>query len=556
MLTQLGIKRLAALLCGAVTLFAVSGPAAAEKRVALVIGNSAYQHTAALKNPSNDATDMAGKLRALGFEVIDGTDLSKAEMETRIRAFADKLQGSDDGLFFYAGHGLAADGRNFLAPVDAKLQSETDLDFEAVDLSLVLKQMERNSRVSIVFLDACRDNPLALNLAATSRSLQVSRGLARVERAVGMMIAFSTQPGNVALDGDGRNSPFTNALLHHIDAEGTSINDMMIDVRNDVLKETDGKQVPWENSSLTGQFFFKPAEAKVADASTGADSEIAELRKEIGRIQSDQGALLASQQEQLKLLREKLANETNKVEAAKSEPANGEQATPANGEQKLATSRVIEVEPANKPAAPTAANPVEDKSVEVKPADAKIADDKSTGDKSADEKPEETKVATAEEEKGPPPEASKSEAAKLPEGITRDELATDIVTRLSELQCYQGPITKTWGDKPQDALQRFNDLSKLELPLDEPLPETLAALKDWKGEHCEIRASIPKGKKPPVANFAPKQPAPKYKAKGPSRPPYRNKSASSPPPSHHSSVGDEQQELQRAFPSTNWPGQR
>jgi uncharacterized caspase-like protein len=549
MLTQLAIKRLAAMLCGIMALLAISDPAAAEKRVALVIGNSAYQHTASLKNPSNDATDIATKLRALGFDVIDGTDLSKADMESRIRAFADKLQGSDVGLFFYAGHGLAADGRNFLAPVDAKLQSETDLDFEAVELSLVLKQMERNSRVSLVFLDACRDNPLALNLAATSRSLQVSRGLARVDRAVGMMIAFSTQPGNVALDGDGRNSPFTNALLHHIDNEGTSINDMMIEVRNDVLKETDGKQVPWENSSLTGQFFFKPVEAKVADASTGSSSEIAELRKEIGRIQSDQGALLASQQEQLKLLREKLANETNKAEAEKSEPA--------NGEQKLATSRVIAVEPAkpgDKPTETAAASPVEEKSADGKPAESKTADDKTADDKIADEKPEETKVATAEEHKGPP-ESTKPEAATLPEDTTRDELATDIITRLSELQCYQGPITKTWGERPQDALQRFNDLAKLELPLDEPLPETLAALKDWKGDHCEIRASVPKGKSP-VAHVTPKAPTPRYKAKGPSRPPYRNKSASSPPPSHHGGVGDEQQELQRAFPSTNWPGQR
>jgi uncharacterized caspase-like protein len=552
MLTQLALKRLVAMLCGVVALLAVSAPAAAEKRVALVIGNSAYQHTAALKNPSNDATDIAGKLRALGFEVIDGTDLSKADMESRIRAFADKLQGSDVGLFFYAGHGLAADGRNFLAPVDAKLQSETDLDFEAVDLSLVLKQMERNSRVSLVFLDACRDNPLALNLAATSRSLQVSRGLARVDRAVGMMIAFSTQPGNVALDGEGRNSPFTNALLHHIDAAGTSINDMMIEVRNDVLKETDGKQVPWENSSLTGQFFFKPAEAKVADASTGSDSEIAELRKEIGRIQSDQGALLASQQEQLKLLREKLANETNKVEAETPKPANkveAETPKPANGEQELATSRVITVEPAtpaNKPAETAAASPADDKVA---------VEDKSGADKSADDKaPEEAKVATAEEDKGVATKPTGPQEATLPEGITREELATDIITRLSELQCYQGPITKTWGDRPQDALQRFNDLAKLELPLDEPLPETLAALKDWKGDHCEIRASVPKGK-PPVAHFTPKAPTPKYKAKAPARPPYREKSASAPPPSHHGSAGDEQQELQRAFPSTNWPGQ-
>ena len=377
---------------------------------------------------------------------------------------------------FYAGHGLQVAGKNYLVPVDARLQNQTDVDLATIDLDLVLRAMEADQRTNIVFLDACRDNPLARSSPPTWARDRgaVGRGLAQVQAGVGTLIAYSTQPGNVALDGEGRNSPFTDALLHHIDTEGTSINDMMIEVRNDVLKETDGKQVPWENSSLTGQFFFKPAEAKVADASTGTGSEIAELRKEIGRIQSDQGALLASQQEQLKLLREKLANGPNKVEADKSEPA--------NGEQKLATSRVIEVEPAkpvDKPAETAAATPAQDKVVEDKPADGNVAYDKA---------PEETKVATAEEDKGPAPEGSKSEAATLSEGITRDELATDIVTRLSELQCYQGPITKTWGDKPQDALQRFNDLAKLELPLDEPLPETLAALKEWKGEHCEIRA--------------------------------------------------------------------
>ena len=108
----------------------------------------------------------------------------------------------------------------------------------------MLKQLERNSRISVVFLDACRDNPLASVLAASSRSLEIGRGLARIEKAVGMMIAFSRQPGNVALDGEGRNSPFTGALLRHISNEGISINDVMIEVRNDVLKATDGKQVP------------------------------------------------------------------------------------------------------------------------------------------------------------------------------------------------------------------------------------------------------------------------------------------------------------------------
>src|SRR3990172_3752158 len=280
------LKHLAACLFGLTVLIGALVPAQAEKRVALVIGNSAYQHTAPLKNPSNDATDIAEKLRELGFDVIDGTDLSKDDMEQRIRDFAAKLTGADVGLFFYAGHGLQVDGRNFLAPVDAKLKSDTDLDFEAVELNLVLKQLERNSRVSLVFLDACRDNPLAHSLAQVSRSLEIGRGLARVDKAVGMMIAFSTQPGNLALDGEGRNSPFTNALLRHIAADGASINDVMIEVRNDVLKETDGKQVPWENSSLTGQFYFKaPAPPKVAD--TGA--EIDAGRQEIARLQAHQG---------------------------------------------------------------------------------------------------------------------------------------------------------------------------------------------------------------------------------------------------------------------------
>jgi uncharacterized caspase-like protein len=161
----------------------------------------------------------------------------------------------------------------------------------------VLKQLERNARVSIVFLDACRDNPLATNLAQ-SRSLQVGRGLAQVEKAVGMMISFATQPGNVALDGDGRNSPFTHALLGHIDQEGVSINDVMVEVRKDVLAATSGKQVPWENSSLTGQFYFKPSAPKsAAEQSAETEAQIAALRQEIERLQSSQGALLQAQQE-------------------------------------------------------------------------------------------------------------------------------------------------------------------------------------------------------------------------------------------------------------------
>ncbi|WP_261334681.1 caspase domain-containing protein [Rhizobium leguminosarum] len=157
----------------------------AEKRVALVVGNSAYQHVPTLPNPKNDAGDMAAKLRDLGFVVVVGNDLDLAGVRRTISDFVDKLDGADMALFYYAGHGLQVNGENYIAPVDAKLLSYIDLEFEAVPMNLILSAMERTTRVNLVFLDACRDNPLAVNLARSmgTRSASVGRGLARVEVA-------------------------------------------------------------------------------------------------------------------------------------------------------------------------------------------------------------------------------------------------------------------------------------------------------------------------------------------------------------------------------------
>ena len=254
-------------ICAAILTVAAERADAAS-RVALIIGNSAYKHAAALKNPANDADDMAQALERLGFKVVVGRDLRKPGMESAIREFSRLLPGSKVALFYFAGHGLQVGGQNYLAPVDARLKSEADLDFEAVSLRLVLKQMERERRTNIVFLDACRDNPLAKNLARSmgTRSTAVGRGLARVETGVGTLIAFATQPGNVALDGKGRNSPFTAALVKHIGSSGKSLSEIMISVRNDVLEETGGQQVPWERSSLTGQFYFSTSGQKTVVA--------------------------------------------------------------------------------------------------------------------------------------------------------------------------------------------------------------------------------------------------------------------------------------------------
>ncbi len=239
-------------------------PAAlAEKRVALVVGNGAYEHTAALANPVNDAKDMAAALRALGFEVFEGLDLTEADFARKVRDFARAARGADAALFYYAGHGLQVEGRNYLVPVDARLSDEADLRFEALELSDVVELMERASPASLVFLDACRDNPLAQGLARSlgaSRSTSVGRGLARLDSGVGTLIAYATQPGAVAADGRGRNSPFTAALVEHLATPGLEVNQLLNRVRQTVVAATDQKQIPWTHSSLTGDFYLSPPE--------------------------------------------------------------------------------------------------------------------------------------------------------------------------------------------------------------------------------------------------------------------------------------------------------
>ena len=282
-------------------------PALAEKRVALVIGNAAYVHAGKLANPKNDATDMAANLKALGFEVILGTDLDKRGLDGKVRDFARALETSGAGVFFYAGHGLQVGGQNYIIPVDAKLESERDLDFETVRLDFVLRQMElnRDQKTNIVFLDACRDNPLARNLARSmgTRSTNIGPGLAQVDAGVGTFVAFSTQPGNVALDGNGRNSPFASALTKRIKEPGRNLNAIMIDVRRDVLAATSGKQVPWDHSALTGDFFFD-----LANAATAAP------KKAPGAVSSGEDA--AAMKERIKKLEDELKRSSDSTQSA------------------------------------------------------------------------------------------------------------------------------------------------------------------------------------------------------------------------------------------------
>jgi uncharacterized caspase-like protein len=256
------------LLLTTLLLVSISSPLRASdgfgRRIALVIGNSAYMHTAPVENPRNDAADITATLKELGFQVFGGRDLDKAAMDGLIRNFAESLAGAQMGLFFYAGHGLQVGGQNYLVPVDAKLSSAVALDFETVRLELVQRTMERAVNTNIIILDACRDNPLARNLARAlgTRSSAVGRGLAAMESGEGTLISFSTQPGNVALDGAGRNSPFAEGLLKHIRTPGDDLPSILINVRNHVMAATARRQVPWEHSALTAKVYFTPPKSK------------------------------------------------------------------------------------------------------------------------------------------------------------------------------------------------------------------------------------------------------------------------------------------------------
>jgi hypothetical protein len=252
----------------------------AARRVALVIGNSDYKSAPRLENPKNDATDLAAVLEGLGFQVTKGLDLDKIGMERTIREFAEALPGANAALFFYAGHGLQVGGQNYLVPTDARLATAAALDFELIRLDLIHRTMEREVSTNILFLDACRDNPLSRNLARAlgTRSMQVGRGLAGVESGEGTLISFSTQPGNVALDGTGRNSPFASALLTHIRTPQQDLQSILINVRKEVMTATERRQVPWEHSAMTARFFFsEPAssEASSSNGSAGQDVEVA-----------------------------------------------------------------------------------------------------------------------------------------------------------------------------------------------------------------------------------------------------------------------------------------
>jgi len=265
-----------------------AGAAKADRRVAFVVGNGAYRNVAQLPNPPVDAKAMALVLRNVGFEVVEGTNLTRDAMTEKLLDFGKKAQGADVAVFFYAGHGIAIGGTNYLLPIDADVKSEMDVKLgAAINIDLTLDQTMSDAKVKLVFLDACRDNPFAAKIKSNSatRSVSVQSGLAEMKSGEGTLIAFATGPGQTALDGEvGTNSPFTRALIAHITTPGVEIQQAMTEVRAQVNEETNKGQLPWGHTNLIGSVYLNtvatPAPGSAASptpaavATGGSDVEL------------------------------------------------------------------------------------------------------------------------------------------------------------------------------------------------------------------------------------------------------------------------------------------
>jgi len=230
-----------------------------------VIGNGIYTYVRALPNPTNDARAIAKSLRDIGFTVSEGIDLDRATMQKMTRDFLREAVRAQIAVIYYAGHGVQIDGRNYLVPVDVRLQAGGNLTETMIDMDTILAGLDDQVRTNILIIDACRNNPMARQTAsaAPERSIEAGSGLAAptapnsgATLGAGTLIAFATAPGQVALDGQGANSPFSAALSHHIGAPGLEVQQMLTRVRAEVVAATKNKQVPWSNSSLLGEVYL------------------------------------------------------------------------------------------------------------------------------------------------------------------------------------------------------------------------------------------------------------------------------------------------------------
>jgi uncharacterized caspase-like protein len=495
------------ILCAAAT----GAWAAQPKRVALVIGNSAYQFSSPLSNPTNDAADMAAALKRLGFEVVEGRDLDESGMRRTIKRFAEVLTGADVGLFFYAGHGLQVGGHNYLVPVDAKLESPAGLDFELIRLDVIHRTMERETKTNVIFLDACRDNPLSRNLARSmgTRSSQIGKGLAVVESGVGTLISFSTQPGNTALDGDGRNSPFAGSLIRHIGNPREDLSTLLIQVRNEVMAATKDQQIPWEHSALRSKFYFAalpPVEAANPTEpsyerrvelefwmSVKDSSDAAVLGTYLGRYPNGEfapiaRALIEHYERQLKLQAASREEERKRQEEMRKEAEVKRLEDERRAREAALAEERKRAEAAKDSSQVKRVDEQQQAEVAARTEELRKALEEARTAREAAKAAEQQRLAAlkaAEEARSRAKMASLS-AATHELTAEASALARGLQTELRRVGCDPGDADGTWGPKARNALKEFASATKLSLTIETPTEAALQALKEKKGRICAL----------------------------------------------------------------------
>jgi hypothetical protein len=464
-------------------------PALADKRVALVLANSAYQNVAQLTNPVNDGTVMAATLKDAGFDVVDfRRDLPAAETRRALRDFADRARDADIAVVYYAGHGIEVDGGNYLIPVDAKLERDTDVYDEALSLDRILIAIEPVRKLRLVILDACRDNPFAKSMKRTVASRAVGQGLAKIEpTSPNMLIAYSAKAGSTAADGDGNNSPFTIALSKHLTTPGLDVRRAFGFVRDDVLKSTANRQEPFVYGSLGGDDVpLVPAPAKAAPPpAPSAQSEARrdyELALQIGN-KSALNAFLVQYPDGFyaslaKLQLEKIAAEEARVAATEkarlaeqerarlvAEGAQKTQQARADADAKSAEQARLAAEKAKQLAQDQAAAAEQKRDAVDKTADAAAAG----------------KVAAAT----PAPVQAPNLAAQG-SAASQADLTKSVQTELRRVGCLAGAADGDWNSASQRSLTLFNRYARTKFDTKLASSDALDAIKLKTSRVCPL----------------------------------------------------------------------
>src|SRR5262245_42960403 len=474
----------------AAALLLAGQPAFADKRVALVIGNAAYQNVARLPNPVNDGNTIAATLKNAGFDVVDNRhDLGAADTRRALRDFADRARDADIAVVYYAGHGIEVDGGNYLIPVDAKLERDTDVYDEALSLDRVLLAVEPAKKLRLVILDACRDNPFAKIMKRTLVSRAIGQGLAKIEpSSPNLLIAYSAKAGSTAADGDGKNSPFTFALSRHLTTPGLDVRRAFGYVRDDVLKTTNNRQEPFVYGSLGGEDVplvpapkvAEPAPAPIANpkADMRRDYELAlqignkaALNAFLGQYPDGFYASLA------KLQLEKLAAEETRVAATeKARLAEQERARlAAEGAQKAAQAKAE----ADAKAAEQARLAAE-KAKEVAQAQAAAAEQKrAEAEKAAADNAKVAAVSSSSTD-------NKPNLASLSSGSPQAEVTKSVQTELRRVGCLSGEPDGNWNTTSQRSLSLFNRYAKTRFDTKLASTDALDTIKSKTARVCPL----------------------------------------------------------------------